>query len=604
MDPGEGNTYWEGSVNPDFPPLYDSVTGKEQHNKKTPCQRINRELLPFKAFYFFFYGAIGSLFPFIALYYKHLWLSASQVGLLVGLRPIVQSLAAPLWGIFADKRKAKKIVLILGLCGWLFTNISILLVPPGEKPRSCDMNATAMNQMTKRSLDNSYSSFDKSSKETSERRRLERNARGAWHEDSAFRHVSRQQDYQTVSMKNEFETPRDLENLSGFPGSDKSSHFIPSTIKSTRRPVLKDTTTKDGFNSDDDNLQKSIWSFNDDRQPIKTWRTFAYIVFIIILGNVFSAPTQTMANTATLQGLKAETHKYGLQRYFGSIGWGCAAFVVGMLVSLNHDETLACKGLDDINYTPCFFAFGIVMLFALVVALFFKFEEEGTGTEEPVGIWKNLRQQLDCLTCFVLFIALFAGFNMGFIQTFLFWHLQSLGGTQTLFSIITAFNAIGEMIGFLLSVKLIEKLGHLKVMSIGLAAYTIRLLVCGLVKNPWLVLTVEMLKAFTSSAIWASVLSFVGVSSGSGATLQSVLHMLYWGLGFGGGGMLGGILTEYIGTSKVFVGLAIVSLLNMLVIVLIINLKCCPNKKRGIYMPLASDGEDMEEEEDENDSEN
>ena len=606
MDPSEGITYWESSDKPDFPPLYDSVNGNEKQNKPKLCQQVNRELLSFKAFYFFFYGAIGSLFPFLSLYYKHLWLSASQAGLLVGLRPIVQAFAAPLWAILADKCNIKKVVLLVGLVGWLLTRSSILLVSPGEKPLSCVKNSTTMEQMRKRSLENPAgrsSLGSETSKEITERR-LKRSA--AMHrkrllEDNDFERVSRQQNRLRFSTEKTSDEPL-------FLGSEESSHPTPSFNESTSRPTLKDTATKDGnikkeLDSSQKTVQASVWGLSDPKQPIKTWYTFVLIFMITMVGDLFSAPAQTMANTATLQALKADTHKYGFQRCFGSIGWGFSAFVVGMLVSLNHDESLSCekKGLDDVNYTPCFYAFGILMLIALVVALFFKFDEARRGNQ-PVGLCKNIRQELDFLTCFILFVAFLSGFNMGFIQTFLFWHLHSLGGTQKLFSIITAFNAIGEMIGFLLSVKLIEKFGHLKVMSIGFAAYAVRLLVCGLVKNPWLVLTVEMLKAFTSSGIWASLLSFVGVSVSSGATLLSLVHMVYWGLGYGGGGMLGGVLMQYIGASKVFVGLAVASFLNVLVILLIINLNCCP-KRKSTYLPLASDGEEEEQEEGEDEQE-
>lgn len=592
MDPSEGNTYWKNPQKAEFPPLYESVNGKETDSKSRLCPTVNRLLLPFKAYYFFFYGAIGALFPFIALYYRHLWLSPTQTGLLVGLRPIVQALTVPLWAIAADKWKVKKLILLVGLCGWLLTHASILLVPAGEKPLSCSENVTLTDRLRKRSLDGDYATLDKVSQLKPDlplERSLEINGK-SWQEVVERSRIKSSD--QTIDHS--FSDNR----LRGTQ-SEKTSQLTPPGISAPRFLNSSSMEKNNKIHSKtSNNAEESMWTLSNVRMPIKTWHTFAFLCFIIVIGNLFSSPAQTMANTATLHGLAANSHKYGTQRCFGSIGWGCAAFVVGMLVSLNHDSTLACDGLDDINYTPCFYAFGVFMLFALAVALFFKFEEEEHVTEMQPGLLRSLRQELDCLTCFVLFTALLAGFNMGFIQTFLFWHLQTLGGTQTLFSLMTGLNAVGEMIGFILSVKLIERFGHLKVMSLGLAAYAIRLLVYGLVKAPWYVLTVELLKGFTSSAIWASILSFIGLANGSAATLQSLLHMLYWGVGYGGGGMLGGVLMEFVGASTVFLALAFISIADMFAILLVLNLSCFPKRRQDVYMPVVSD-----EEEEENNSE-
>lgn len=52
----------------------------------------NRKLLVPKAFYFFFFAAFGSLFPLMAIYFKQMAMSPTQVGLLFGFRPFVEFL--------------------------------------------------------------------------------------------------------------------------------------------------------------------------------------------------------------------------------------------------------------------------------------------------------------------------------------------------------------------------------------------------------------------------------------------------------------------------------------------------------------------------------
>lgn len=60
----------------------------------------------------------------------------------------------------------------------------------------------------------------------------------------------------------------------------------------------------------------------------------------------------------------------------------------------------------------------------------------------------------------VLFIAWFMGFGIGLIFTFLFWHLQDIGGSPTLFGIASVFNHISELITYFFSRNIINKFGE------------------------------------------------------------------------------------------------------------------------------------------------
>lgn len=107
----------------------DKTTGQNPDENRL---KINKDLLLYKAFYFIFYGAVGSLFPYLAVFYKQLYLSAQQVGFLIGIRPFIQMSAGPLWGALADTYNVKKIILLTSLFAWLATNYSVSLVrvPP------------------------------------------------------------------------------------------------------------------------------------------------------------------------------------------------------------------------------------------------------------------------------------------------------------------------------------------------------------------------------------------------------------------------------------------------------------------------------------------
>jgi MFS transporter, PPP family, 3-phenylpropionic acid transporter len=78
---------------------------------------VDRVLLAPKAFYFCFYAASSCLIPFLALYYRQAGLSGAQIGLLVGISPIITWLAAPLWGALADSTRRHRLLLMVTIAG-------------------------------------------------------------------------------------------------------------------------------------------------------------------------------------------------------------------------------------------------------------------------------------------------------------------------------------------------------------------------------------------------------------------------------------------------------------------------------------------------------
>ena len=88
------------------------------------------EVFHYKVVFFACYGAFACLYTFIPLYFKQLGLSASQTGILVGIRPLCQAIGAPFWGILADKFKRRKAILFLGSFAWLIKNMLIIAIRP------------------------------------------------------------------------------------------------------------------------------------------------------------------------------------------------------------------------------------------------------------------------------------------------------------------------------------------------------------------------------------------------------------------------------------------------------------------------------------------
>ena len=81
-------------------------------------------LWPF-LFYFSFYAALSTLYPYLALYYQGLGLTGAQIGLLTGLAPLITMLGAPLWTGIADASHRQRLVLSISILGAIACALAI-----------------------------------------------------------------------------------------------------------------------------------------------------------------------------------------------------------------------------------------------------------------------------------------------------------------------------------------------------------------------------------------------------------------------------------------------------------------------------------------------
>lgn len=272
---------------------------------------------------------------------------------------------------------------------------------------------------------------------------------------------------------------------------------------------------------------------------------FFLLLLLISLGEFFSAPALTLADSATLSYLGDNRDHYGRQRMFGSLSWAVTLLLVGM--ALDNSKSIAdhpCgPHLRERSYTVCYMIFSLLMGCAFLTASQFKFSyttradqnevpmsKTGDGsradmitagyttnnsnvddlyaTTQPRSIfntappinapppdanghqrakdkfeyldkWKSavfaqntwevpewvnvFRQFRNSLHMMYLFITWFLGCGVGLVFTFLFWHLQDVGGTPTLFGICSVINHISEILAYFFSSNFIKRFGHTKV---------------------------------------------------------------------------------------------------------------------------------------------
>ncbi|MGH0116195.1 UNVERIFIED_CONTAM: hypothetical protein FKN15_000122 [Acipenser sinensis] len=470
------------------------------------CIQIDNDLLISKVFYFFFYSAYGSLHPLLPVYYKQLGILPSQSGLLVGIRYFIEFCSAPFWGVVADRFKKGKIVLLFSVLCWILFNCGIGFVKPATM--TC-VNLYPSNSTTTTTApkvtSHSSSLMPPNGSVTNHRQRRDLYAKG----------LLSTADFPLPS----FNTEPVLSLRSALNKTANSTTQKPTPAKTTTSTTTK-TTTK----------SPNPYIITTDSDQVET--IFLLILLVIIIGEFFSAPAVTIVDTITLQYLGKHRDRYGLQRMWGSLGWGLAMLAVGIGIDHTHITVFivgtGCDLPDYKDYRIAFIVFGVLMTFALIVATQFRFDSSHLMQEdekrEEIEIPQVVRnapeetgvragpytspqasgEQFDYryllkLLCSVkygsvLFVAWFMGFGYGFVFTFLYWHLEDLKGTTTLFGVCSVLSHVSELAAYFFSHKLIELIGHIRVLYIGLACNTARYLYISYLENAWIVLPVEVLQ--------------------------------------------------------------------------------------------------------------
>ena len=529
-------------------------------------RHIDKSFVVSKAFYFFFYTALGSLFPFFSLYYKQLWLTPGQIGLLLALRPAVKLVCLPLWKMVTDRFSRPKVVYFISIFGWIIGYYGQSFVFPTKLP--CYGSATEISAIqdiafsTPASNINRLNSTAKSSNITTRELTLNKHL-------STFVQKWDPESYQKLSkMKktdgNLLESVVKSEDASSkakrLTWSQLNGHYanIDTDAKSRKRSSVQrsestfnlfpreDASVDDFrqvindpqndnrgkklvFKSDSaqenivtkhknnelrpyetvNDMQRSPRPSEDFRVKYNTW-VFRTLILIVILTEIITTPTPMLADNAIVRSLVETDSVYGKQRLFGSLGLSLAAILVAVWVSLETD----CVHTDTINYVPCFHLFEIAIGATVLVSLCVEFNrplEENPNEfdfKDAMKLFKNFKNGVFIVTLF-----LFGCFH-SLQNSFLFWYLQDLGGTPTLFSVILLIYCLAEVVMYFISGYVGEAIGQQGIICLAFACYTARYLMYSYLKDPWLVIPMEMVQGITYGGVWSIATVYVNAPPG------------------------------------------------------------------------------------------
>lgn len=518
-----------------------------------------------RLFYLSFFASFGSLFPLLAVYFKQLGMTAAQAGFLIGSRPIVEFLSGPFWSQFASRFRKQKLLLLFSLGSLVLFTLGIGLVQPvtpycivyvPEGNKTCQtMLAPAGKIIRGGALGMLKETLVGGSTRPARQRR------------------------QTQSPLVE-----KIIDLSSFDSEeDTVAGIAPEYI--TRDRVCN-------YNEDNYGILVSPpHSTRVYRQPAVE-QAFMLLLILICLCEFFSAPALPLADAATLHSVRDNPAEFGKIRLMASVGWGFAMFIMG--IALDYSDTFRnhpcpAENTTEKNYTLCFVMCVIFMLAAMGLASKFKFDDDvpapgevhglvmdtreaevshvvaekararitqsegGGGSENSLLLAMKALASMHILLFFVSVVVM--GGGAGLVFSFLYWHLQDIGGSPVLFGILSVVNHASEIITYFYVFKLINKYGHVRVMYLCLAVNFFRFMALSILDNPWMVLPLQILQGACLATVWSCASSYISLVAPPHAKqhAQYALQVGYHGIGKGLGSIIGGSVISIIGTRTTFV---------------------------------------------------
>lgn len=273
--------------------------------------------------------------------------------------------------------------------------------------------------------------------------------------------------------------------------------------------------------------------------------------------------------------------KYGKQRVWGSISYGITSLLSGYAVD-NHSN----------DFTPAILimlAFATVDLVIIKNLKLPKLSSPESLTKDIIKLVRNPR-----IALFLTFATIVGIFD-SFIFYYIFWHLEEVAEQtgmkdhiKLIEGVVVAVQCIfGEVLFFIISGKIIKKLGYIHTMSFCLFCYSLRMILISFITNPWHLVATEFFMqgstyalCYTAIVAYASVITPPGASASvQGFTTKFIIYFSSMfneislifnqglvagmddGLGFAIGSLFGGLLYQKVGGRTSFQVFSLIALI-------------------------------------------
>jgi PPP family 3-phenylpropionic acid transporter len=282
---------------------------------------------------------------------------------------------------------------------------------------------------------------------------------------------------------------------------------------------------------------------------------FVPVLLIAVLLYMFVAPIPPFADSATMSMLADEKEMYSRIRLGGTIGYGVAAPIAGLLIQ-NHGLRFA------------FWGSAFVLLLGFIVSQRFVYgqlEADNPARGRVRTLLTNPRWLL------FLVVAFAGGAGFAAFNNYLFPYMKELGASESMMGLALTIGTISEIPTLFFGNRLIKRLKSYGLLMLSMVVIGLRMLLFAASATPSLVLFIQLLNGLTFPAMWVAGVSYADENAPAGmrTTAQGLFSAMVSGFGMAVGGFAGGPLLESIGGRGLYsvFGVAVLAIVAIVVLI-------------------------------------
>lgn len=270
------------------------------------------------------------------------------------------------------------------------------------------------------------------------------------------------------------------------------------------------------------------------------------------IGTIGFNVANSVSDATCFDMLGDKTMKYGEQRVWGTIGFGVTALFSGIIVHLyQNDVSSAAQAIAP--------AIIIMLVFGFFDIISIKWLHLPQFSNEGESILTKVMDLLSqkSIAIFLVFAAL-AGILDSFIIYYMFWHLEEVAertgymeSIKLIEGCVVAAECLGgEILFFLVSGKILKRIGYVHCLSFCFFMYFIRLGLISMIPNPWWLVLIELFMQGSSYALcYTCIVAYASAIAppGTTATVQGLVAGMDDGAGFAIGSIIGGQMYKRFG---------------------------------------------------------
>jgi PPP family 3-phenylpropionic acid transporter len=283
----------------------------------------------------------------------------------------------------------------------------------------------------------------------------------------------------------------------------------------------------------------------------------AFVPVLLIAASLsfFTAPVTPFADSATMSMLGDEKEMYARIRLGGTIGYGLAAPVVGVLV---HNYGLR----------SAFWASGTVFLVGFAVSqklVYGQLTADSPARGRVRILLANPRWLL------FLIVALAGGAASAAFNNYFFPYMKELGANESTMGFALTVGTLAEIPVLFFGNRLIRRFKSYGLLMLSMVVASLRLLLFAAWRTPDLVLFIQVLNGLTFPAMWVAGVSYADENAPAGmdATAQGLFSAMVLGFGTAVGGFVGGPLLEGMGGRGLYLVFGVAVLATVAIVALI-----------------------------------